>query len=293
MSPPLRLAAPAKLNLGLRVVGRRADGYHELESVFAPLDLADALALRWSEADVARVTLRAVGGPPVPEGSENLAVRAAEAFLRETDQRLAIEIELEKRIPTGGGLGGGSSDAGTVLRALAEHHPGALSRERLAALALELGADVPFFLDPRPAWVRGIGERIAPLAGLPALPVLLVNPGVELSTASVFRSFDALGEPPSPPAAKVPDFSGGDAGAAALAPLLHNDLEPAAIRLLPELRRLRERLRALGGIATGMSGSGPTLFSVFESREQAEVARGRADFPGPVWTRVASTRESG
>ena len=166
---PLRsvLEAPAKVNLGLRVTGVRPDGRHELESVFVPLELADRIRLEVSSGS--GVALE-VGGalPDVPAGADNLAVKAATAFLARAGVDRRVEIALEKHIPSPAGLGGGSSDAGAVLRGLAAALPGAVSPESLAGIALELGADVPFFLEPRPALVTGTGERIAPLVDLPA-----------------------------------------------------------------------------------------------------------------------------
>ena len=171
----MRVLAPAKLNLGLRIVGRRPDGTHELESVFVPIDLADELELEIEERaeGAAEVALAlSGGGEGVPADAENLAVREARAFLDAAGLRARVRVALAKRIPAAAGLGGGSSDAGAVLRALAERFPGAVDSERLAAIALRLGSDVPFFLDPRPALVGGVGERRAPLPGhLPALAI--------------------------------------------------------------------------------------------------------------------------
>ena len=163
----LELRAPAKVNLGLRITGVREDGYHCLDSVFVPLDLADEVALRVEPAETSRVFVSLSGAMAsgLPAGPDNLAARAARAFLQRASLTAWVSIELEKRIPVGAGLGGGSSDAGAVLRGLATLFPGGICAEELAAIALELGADVPFFLAPRPARVRGIGERSEPLAG--------------------------------------------------------------------------------------------------------------------------------
>jgi 4-diphosphocytidyl-2-C-methyl-D-erythritol kinase len=298
----LRLLAPAKINLGLRVTGRRADGYHELDSVFVPLDLADEIALEVREAARPEVALRVEGDAAgVPAGASNLAVRAAEAFLARGALRSRVSIRLTKHIPAAAGLGGGSSDAGAVLRGLAELQPDALGGGVLAELALGLGADVPFFLDPRPARVRGVGERIEPLRGLPSLALLLLHPGQALSTAAVYAAFDALRPdlaPSSPlPAAALPKALWGrdpadPAFAGALAPQLANDLEPAALRLCPPVGRLRQRLMGAGAVAVGMSGSGPTLYGVFDDARAAAAALGGGTFPEPLWARVVATLES-
>lgn len=291
MTRTLRARAPAKVNLGLRILGRRPDGLHELESLFAPLDLTDELTLRVAPAGRPAVTLRDAGGPFPAPAPPDLCVRAAEAFLARAGLALALEIGLAKHVPLAAGLGGGSSDAGAVLRSLAGYAPQAVSGPALRALAASLGADVPFFLDPRPARVRGVGERIEAAAGLPSLPLLLVNPGRPLSTAEVYRAFDA--GPPAPPAGPRPELSRALADDRALAALLHNDLEPAALRLAPELRALRERLEALGARAVGMSGSGPTFFAVFASPGQAAEALAAGGFGPPLWARVARTVEAG
>jgi 4-diphosphocytidyl-2-C-methyl-D-erythritol kinase len=298
----LHLAAPAKVNLGLRIVGRRPDGYHELESLFVPLDWGDDLALGVGPGDGIR--LQVLGDEEgVPSGDSNLAWRGAQRFLDSAGQRHAVELVLTKRIPAGAGLGGGSSDAGAVLRGLDRLLPGALADTRLRAVAAELGADVPFFLDPRPAFVRGIGERIEPLAALPALALLLAHPGERLSTAEVYAATDAAGlaltpagvSPRLPPLSalrseaapgltRLPELLRLLAGG-----LLANDLEPAAVRLCPALATLRSGLEATGAAAVGLSGSGPTLYAVFPSREEAYAAARQLDLAPPARAWVAMT----
>ncbi len=274
--------APAKVNLGLRITGRRADGYHELDSVFVPIDWADEVCVELEPAPAQGVRLSFEGNARgVPAGEENLAARAARGFLDAAGLCAVAVVRLSKRIPIAAGLGGGSSDAGAVLRALAALCPDAVAPRVLAALALRLGADVPYFLDPRPARVRGVGERIEPLAALPPLCLLLAHPGVPLATAEVYRAYDALGA------------GSRDAAAAGSGPALppgldlRNDLEPAALRLCPPLGRLRRQLRELCPHGVGMSGSGPTLFALFPGPEQAEAAARRAAFQAPAWGRVA------
>ncbi len=301
----VRDVAPAKVNLGLRITGQRPDGNHELESVFLPLDLGDEVELEVAPARLSSVALTLHPGPVegVPGDASNLAYRAAEAFLEVAGRAGCIgsvRIRLQKRIPAAAGLGGGSSDAGVVLRSLARLFPAALSAKALGELALDLGADVPFFLDPRPARVSGIGERIEPLTGWPAFSLVLANPGLPLATAEVFRVFDALHldrclerTPLDPRLLSLgpgPTRTGVDATPAlAWSHLLENDLESAAIRLCPPVARLREQLRGAGARAVGMSGSGPTLFGVFEDPEAAAAGLARTDFQPPVWARVAIT----
>ena len=284
---------PAKLNLGLRVRGRRADGYHEIESVFVPLDLGDTVAVEETRAPGIR--LRVAGlSDGVPADASNLAWRAARAFADAAGLEGGLAIELHKEIPAAAGLGGGSSDAGAVLRLLAERHPGRLGREQLAELALGIGADVPWFLDPRPALVTGIGERIEPLRDGPALALLLGNPGIPLATAEVYRVWDALdGALTAPEAASTmpPPAWGSDEppASADLEAWLRNDLEPAAVRLCPPIARLRTALGEADARAVGLSGSGPTLFGLFADTAAAEEAARAVRWDPPAWWRVART----
>lgn len=302
-----RLRAPAKVNLGLRVVGRRDDGLHELDSLFAPLDLCDDLEVRIAPADGIAVALVLDGEPAgapgagVPAGGDNLAARAATAFLEAASRAASVEIRLGKRIPAAAGLGGGSSDAGAVLRCLTAHFPGAVGAGVLAKLALGLGSDVPFFLDPRPSRVAGVGEQIAPLPSLPPLILLLAGPLLALSTAEVYRAWDVLaGSLTRPDAASTlrppPGLWADEVGRrSSLAALLENDLEPAAVRLCPPIARIRERIQNAGALAVGMSGSGPSVFGIFESEAGAEAARvsiQRDDSAGSYWSRVATTVDS-
>ncbi len=281
----LTLRAPGKVNLGLRILGRRPDGYHRLESLFLPIDLADTvqLALRRSPG----VGLALYGDcAGIPGDERNLAVRAAAAFLAEAGAAGGVEIELTKRLPAPGGLGGGSSDAGAVLRGLAELLPGAVAPERLRALALGLGAGAPFFLAPEPALVTGIGEEILPVDEFAPLVLLLAHPGAPLATAAVYAEYDAraasltASEPgPSIRALLALREEAGRARAGpietSLRALVANDLEPAASRLCPAVPELRKEIEANGALAVSLSGSGPTVFGVFPSEAAAGDAQRR------------------
>ena len=303
----LRLEAPAKLNLGLRVVGQRADGYHLLESLFVPVTLSDGIELEFEAGGPPDVEFELEGASAaVPRDASNLAVAAARAFFRSWPSVGRLRIVLDKRIPAAAGLGGGSSDAATVLRGLARLAPATPSPEDLFRLASGLGADVPFFLDPRPAIVRGIGDQIEPVGGVPPLWVVVVNPGVAVSTAEVFRLYDALGSEgmqdgaeassgasagltPPDPGSTLRALSGlaGDPDGLAQLRWFSNDLEAAATRLCPPIARLRDRMRELGAVVAGMSGSGGTVYGLFGRRAEAEEAVEKAGFEAPIWSRVA------
>lgn len=324
MSAQIERRAPAKINLGLALVGLRADGYHLLESVFAPIALydeitlaiGDATALGSGEGRGAGIedAIALVCGPPldpglpaavgqVPDGPDNLVWRAARLFRDRTGLRARIRIGLRKGIPAGAGLGGGSSDAAAVLEGMRRLSGVAVSDAELARWALELGADVPFFLSPGPAFVAGIGERIEPLPGLPSLPIVLVNPGKTLATAAVYREADRLG------AALTKGRAGSTMRALsgltqnvrdavpALRDLLINDLEPAARRLCPSVARVASRLDRAGAVAVSMTGSGATVFGVFASEGEADrAARQIADDdrgePEHCWVRATCTLAS-
>ncbi len=306
----LILPAPAKINLGLRVLGTRPDGYHLIESLFVPIDLQDEvevvlvpargqvrLALELS-LDAAGHTLSDV---PMDEG--NLAVRAARAFLERAGLDDGLEIRLVKRIPAAAGLGGGSSDAGAVLRALAQLHPDRLAPRALFELALSIGADVPFFLAPRPALVTGIGEHVKPVSGVPSLSIVLANPGESIATAEVYKAWDVLATALTKPQAgstlralsDLRDVESGDLAARSrcLEALLRNDLEPAARRLCPPVGRLQRQLVEAGAQAAGMSGSGATVFGVFEDRPAAEAGLAALDLGTSGWCRLAVTEGDG
>lgn len=299
--PTIELRAPAKVNLGLQITGVREDGYHLLDSWFVPLDLADRVQVTARGAGAARVTLHLSGDTAggLPQGPDNLAALAARRFLEGAGLAADVELELEKHIPAGAGLGGGSSDAGAVLRGLNQLFPGALGASELAQIACALGADVPFFLDPRPSRVRGVGDWIEPLAGLPGLALLLAHPGVSLATAQVYAAWDerdsALTRKPARPT--MPPAFGPGFDMSALAGLLENDLEPAAVRLCPPIARLEEQIASLGAVAVGMSGSGAAVFGIFGDRAAADEALANSHFTSDgassdVWARVACTLPS-
>jgi 4-diphosphocytidyl-2-C-methyl-D-erythritol kinase len=306
----IALPAPAKINLGLRVLGTRADGYHLIESLMVPVDLHDEVEVALVKAPgqvrlALELSLDAAGHTlsDVPADEENLASRAARAFLDRAGLDDGVEIRLVKRIPAAAGLGGGSSDAGAVLRALCALRPGRLTPLELTQISLAIGADVPFFLAPRPALVTGIGEQVKPIGGLPALSLVLANPGESLATAAVYGAWDVLAPALTKPqagstmralsdlrAAESSDFA---TRSRCLESLLRNDLEPAARRLCPPVGRLSRQLAQAGALAVGMSGSGATLFGVFEDRQAAEAGLGTLDLGTSGWGRVAATEGDG
>lgn len=250
--------APAKLNLFLHVTGRRADGYHTLQTVFQFLDYSDRLDFRLR--DDGRICRPA--GPSDISENEDLTVRAARR-LREVAKPAAgagVEIHLRKRLPTGAGLGGGSSDAATTLVALNRLWGAGLPVDELAALGLELGADVPVFVRGRAAWAEGVGEQLIPVADLPEPWFLVVQPAIQVATREVFQAPELTRN--SPPITIV-GFRAG---------LGHNDFEPVVRRRYPEIARALDWLdeRSHGGGAR-LTGSGACVFAAFASEADAQA----------------------
>lgn len=247
--------APAKLNLFLRITGRRPDGYHELQTVFRLLGWGDTIHLR-SRRDgvIARIGEGAEG----VSGSDDMLVRAAKMLRTEANCEQGADIRIEKRIPVGGGFGGGSSDAATALVALNLLWALRLDEDQLAGIGLGLGADVPVFVRGRNAWAEGVGERLTPIE-LPAAWYVLASPGVHASTAGLFQATD-LTRDAAP--ATISGFLSGTA--------LDNAFEPVLRRREPAVEALFAVLARIG--TPRLTGSGSGCFVEFATREAAEAA---------------------
>ena len=266
------MLAPAKLNLRLRVLGQRVDGYHSIETLFLRLGLADELVI--DEAPGLRLEAR--GDFEVPAGATNIAWRAADAFFEKSGRSSAASIHLVKRIPVAAGLGGGSSDAASVLAGLNQRHDHLFDREQLMALAGRLGSDVPFFLAGVPfalAWGRGC--RLLPLTPPPSRPVLVIVPDFGVSAADAYawrradienelqRDWSAPGE--LPPAAELADWD-------VLSGLAVNDLQPAVLRRHAELRAAADALACTGPKLMTLCGSGSCLAGIFRTESERDHA---------------------
>ncbi|MEA2679144.1 MAG: 4-diphosphocytidyl-2-C-methyl-D-erythritol kinase [Candidatus Binataceae bacterium] len=274
--------APAKLNLYLRVVGRRADGYHELDSIFVPITMGDRIAIETRPSDRSIVKLCGRFGD-LPADRRNLAVRAAEDFMQEFAVGAEVLIDLRKSIPAGAGLGGGSSDAATVLRMMAT-----LFRidepERLASVAVKIGADVPFFLNPIPARVTGIGERIVPLEAFAQFALVVAVPPIEVPTATIFRDLK-----PQDWSGPAPEVDVCAIASGAWSPhMFVNDLARVAMERWPEIARLKAQLEKLGARAASMTGSGAGVFGVFASTDEADRAAAELSDRDPAVTAFAT-----
>jgi len=274
--------APAKVNLTLHVLGRRSDGYHELESLVVFADAGDQLTFVAGaelELDVRGPTAD-VSGP----AGDNLVLKAARLLAERVDGLRLGRFMLDKRLPVAAGLGGGSSDAAAALRLLVLENALAPGDPRVVDAARATGADVPVCLDPRPRMMRGVGEILSAPVALPKLPAVLVNPGVAVPTAGVFK---ALAAPSLAPAAKPDDPIATDADmneVIAAVAARRNDLEAPAISLQPVIAEVLTVLRAFSACRLArMSGSGATCFGLFNSAQDADAAARSLQALQPGW----------
>jgi 4-diphosphocytidyl-2-C-methyl-D-erythritol kinase len=267
--------APAKLNLRLKITGRRPDGYHDLVSIMVPVSLYDRIELQTTSRNLITISCE---GFSAPADKENLACRAAQAFFAHTGIDHGLSIKLTKNIPVAAGLGGGSSDAACVLKALNQIWSCPLSVRELAGLALGLGADVPFFLSEKPCIVRGIGEILEPIENWPELWYVIVTPPIRVSTAWVYGNLDWS---PS-------ESTGGleltkdeyqyiiinlKKNAFVIGRILDNDLERVTASRFPAIEDIKRALMNSGANGVLMSGSGPSVFGVFESKDRARQSK--------------------
>jgi 4-diphosphocytidyl-2-C-methyl-D-erythritol kinase len=269
----VKIRAPAKINLSLRVIGRRTDGYHLLDTIMVPISLYDEIEIRKTGIAFKKQSTRdlieiSCDHPLVPLGKENIVYRAAELIMNKSHISVPISIRITKRIPVGAGLGGGSSDAAATLVGLNRLLKLRLSPSRLEKMALSLGADVPFFIRGRPARARGIGERLRPLPRLPHFWSVIVYPGFPVSTAWVYRNLrQKLTKPIVNTSIANSPNSFGD-----LATLLENDLEAVTLKRYPKIALLKEKLLREGALRVLMSGSGSSVFGIFASKRTAFAA---------------------
>jgi 4-diphosphocytidyl-2-C-methyl-D-erythritol kinase len=278
--------APAKVNLTLRVIARRPDGYHELESLVVFADVGDRLTIRPGEA--LALTVHGPRAEAAGENADNLVLKAARALAARVPDLILGRFELDKRLPVAAGLGGGSSDAAAALRLLADVNGLAADDPRLYEAARATGADVPVCLDPRPRVMRGIGEKLSEPLAMPSLPAVLVNPGVAVPTKAVFAQWKPAAEHGDPPPVEQ---AGALDDAEALMRFLAsqtNDLERPAIVVAPVISEVLSALRTLPGCRLArMSGSGATCIGLFASTIAAQEAAELLQRSSPQWWIVA------
>jgi 4-diphosphocytidyl-2-C-methyl-D-erythritol kinase len=272
------LTAPAKVNLGLRITGRRPDGYHDLQSLMVPLSIGDTLDFE---------VLEQVGGwsatcdhPEVPVGEGALVEKAFRLAAKTLGYVGGLKLSLKKVIPMGAGLGGGSSDAAAVMVAVERLTGREVPRDLYPEIAYKVGADVPFFLKGGAKWVLGIGEEVRPIAKMPAYNVLLVHPDVGIATTWVYSQLNIETLTPAAPAANLPaSFE----SLADLVPYLTNDLESVVLPAYQEVREAKEALKTCGADAALMSGSGSTVYGLFSDPNKMKKAAEALKAQRPHW----------
>lgn len=266
----MKVAAPAKINLSLDVIKQLPNGYHEMEMIMQEIDLADEIELTLTEAGIRC----RCNEPDLPVNEDNIAVRAAYALVPFLKEDKGVHIDLNKKIPHGAGLGGGSADAAAVLKGLNVLWDLRLTEQQLLRIGLQLGADVPFCIFGGTAHAKGIGERLKRLPDQASLPILLINPGIHVSTKDVFEALDAdqaICHPDTKKAIdawKKQDFS-------LLRESAGNRLREVTVQWHPEIGQIENELMDYGAVFAMMSGSGPTVFGLFpneETRDQAYEA---------------------
>jgi 4-diphosphocytidyl-2-C-methyl-D-erythritol kinase len=275
----MQILAPAKINLSLRILRRRTDGFHEIETFIAPISLFDEIEI-WKSDDSQGIQFRC-DDPSMPKGEENLVVRAAKAFLVKTKLRGGVSIQLKKKIPHGAGLGGGSSDAASSLLALNKLFETKLPREALAKIAETIGSDVPFFIFQSAAVCKGRGELVKPLKVHEELSILLLKPEFGVSAAWAYQRWQGSGEIPGVAytAQKFADQT------------FFNDLERPVFEKFVFLAQMKMWLLKQPEVGVAlMSGSGSTIFAVMRSKADANVLtkRARAELDSELW--ICATR---
>jgi 4-diphosphocytidyl-2-C-methyl-D-erythritol kinase len=276
----MQVLSPAKINLSLRILGKRSDGFHEIETLIAPISLYDEI--RIDKGDAKEGIEFRCSDPSVPKGGENLAVRAAKAFFAATKIDPAISIELKKKIPHGAGLGGGSSDAASVLLALNELFERKLPREALAKMAEAIGSDVPFFVFQSAAMCKGRGEVVTPLKLQERLSILLFKPDFAVPTAWAYSRWQDSREIPGVSYA-AQQFAG---------QTFINDLERPVFEKFVFLAELKMWLLNQSEVAAAlMSGSGSTVFAVLPRNVDADLVakRARSELDPELWTCACET----
>ncbi len=255
--------SPAKVNLFLKVLRKRSDGYHDILSIMQRISLYDEMKF-----DLKGTGIRIIcPGGVVPENKDNIAYKAAEVILSGVSCHPGIEITINKKIPVAAGLGGGSSNAATTLVTINEMTGAKYSTGELMKIGAKLGADVPFFIFGKTALASGIGDRLEPVKDIPKLWFILVNPGFEIYTRDIYENLK-LGLTKEPIKYRMPRF----ATMSHVAEGLYNDLEGVSFRFYPVLSDIKKRLTANGALGSLMSGSGPTVFGLFKNEVEARKA---------------------
>ncbi len=258
----MKIWAPAKVNLSLCILHKRNDGYHEICTLMQRIGIFDEMDIELTEQGINLI----IEGAEVPQGLDNLAGKAAQIFLQAAGLDKGVRIRLRKKIPVAAGLGGGSSDAASVLLGLNEILKMRWSKEYLQALGMRLGADVPFFISQKSALAKGIGEKLIPVILPQNIWYLLLVPPWPISTSWAYAAYDELAENSRPKREIATAYSQIED----ILPIMYNDLEKVAFQKYPELAIMKNKLLRAGARGVLMSGSGPSIYGLFSSRKETE-----------------------
>ncbi|MBI2339443.1 MAG: 4-(cytidine 5'-diphospho)-2-C-methyl-D-erythritol kinase [Deltaproteobacteria bacterium] len=257
----LKLQSPGKINLRLDVLGKRNDGYHDLRMLNSAVSVYDDIELNIIDRGI---VVEVADDPRVPSGEDNIVFRAAKEIMAYSNKNVGVHVRIKKNIPSGAGMGGGSSNAASILAGLNQLLKINLNREKLIRIGLRFGADIPFFLYGSPAIATGIGENLARVRRLPRLPVVIVSPNLSVATKWVFERYQPNGSRHGE--MEIPrEF----ATKKAVVKMMNNDLESVTSRLYPVVNDLKDRLVKYGALGAQMTGSGPSVFGIFADEEQA------------------------
>ncbi len=253
----ITLTSPAKVNLRLDVIGKRSDGYHELRTLMERININDEIEIRIVEKGL-EITC---DNKDVPTDESNSAFKALKEILAYSSRNVGVEIHIKKKIPVASGMGGGSSNAAAVIKGINQLLKLKLSKEKLLKIGLKVGADVPFFLFEGPAWAEGIGDQLKKVKAMPKLLFLIVNPGIHVSTESVYHKLPLNGFSDD-----IFDLSHTYRTKRDVVKILNNDLEKVTIKEFPIIGDIKEELMRQGAIGSQMTGSGPTVFGIFTDK---------------------------
>lgn len=273
----IKLKSPAKINVRLDVLKKRPDGYHDLRMINAPVSLFDDIECEIIERGI---EVLVNNDPDVPEGADNIVYGVAKEILAYSNKSIGVRVKIDKNIPSAAGMGGGSSNAATVLMGLNDLLRINLPKDKLMKIGLRFGADVPFFIMGGPAVATGVGEEIAKIKKMPKLPLVLITPNIKVPTKWAYERFDAANDnhivqtkiselTPE----ELNDIPSQFATKKSLIRYLNNDLEFVTTEKYPVVEDLKKVLEKTGAIATQMTGSGPTVFGIYASKEEAESAQ--------------------
>lgn len=265
----IKLKSPAKINFRLDVLNKRKDGYHDLCMINSAITIYDDIECELIEKGI---QVEVENDAHVPVGSENIVYNVAKEILAYSNKNIGVRIRIKKNIPSAAGMGGGSSNAASVLMGLNEMLRINLPKDKLMKIGARFGADVPFFIFEAPAIARGIGEQLAKIKKMPKMPLLIITPNIKVPTKWVFEKYQASNDNTPVKTQNQEDIPLTFTTKKAIIKYLNNDLERVTVERYPVLNEIKDQLKKFGALASQMTGSGPTVFGIFSTREAAEMA---------------------